>query len=80
MITKNMIIKGLYKGIIQLIPCPDDEEEIVCKIGEYWFYFDDNDNLKILDKIMKQLEYFTEYEIFETEYKYYYAILSEMEK
>ena len=80
MITKSMIIKGLYKGIIQLIPCPDDEEEIVCKIGQYWFYFDDKNTMTILDKIIAQLIYFSEDEIFETEYDYYYAVLSEMEK
>lgn len=38
MITKNMVKEGYKKGIIKLIPSPN-YDGIVCKIGDYWFYF-----------------------------------------
>lgn len=39
MITKKLIKQSLENGTIEFIRCPDADEEIVCKIGEYWFYF-----------------------------------------
>ena len=38
MITKKLISRGLDSGIIRFTNSPDDGS-VVCKIGEYWFYF-----------------------------------------
>lgn len=37
-ITKEMISRGIDIGIITFTNSPDDGS-VVCKIGEYWFYF-----------------------------------------
>lgn len=38
MFTAKEIQKGIEKGLVQFVWCPDDSCT-VCKIGEYWFYF-----------------------------------------
>ena len=80
MILESMIIKGLNNGIVKLIPCPHAQDEIVCKIGEYWFYFDDRSEKSILEKIMSTLYYFATDNTFIDEYDYYYAILANMKE
>lgn len=38
-ITKELILKGIQCGVIELITDPNMESGTVAKIGEYWFYF-----------------------------------------
>ena len=38
MITEDLIWKGYNAGVIKLIDAPDSGE-VVCQIGDYWFYF-----------------------------------------
>ena len=38
MITKKMIAVGYKAGIVELCESPNDDG-VVCKIGEIWFYF-----------------------------------------
>lgn len=38
MITKEMIEAGYKAGIVELCESPNDDG-VVCKIGEIWFYF-----------------------------------------
>ncbi len=40
-ISKNTIYTGLHRGVIKyaIDPTSKDEEGIVCKIGDSWFYF-----------------------------------------
>ena len=37
MITKAMVEAGYAKEVIRLRDCPEGDE-VVCQIGEYWFY------------------------------------------
>lgn len=37
-ISEQEIRDGLQNNIIRLIPCPDDADDTVVKIGDYWFY------------------------------------------
>ena len=91
MITKNMVKEGYKKGIIKLIPSPN-YDGIVCKIGDYWFYFggitaeeyDDVDEYKsvvlesdIVNDIYEVLNDFFCYGDFIDEYVYYEYYLKE---
>lgn len=45
MIDKSLISKGISNGIIQFVMAPN-AEDVVCQIGEYWFYFNDKKSLR----------------------------------
>lgn len=92
MITKNMVIEGYNKGLIELIKSPNGDG-IVCQIGDYWFYFggetasmyDDIEEYKsvtltscIVNDIYETLEeFFNTGGEFEDEYLYYECYLRE---
>lgn len=44
MINKDLILRGINNGIIKLVMSPSDKD-VVCQIGEYWFYFNDKKSL-----------------------------------
>ena len=91
MITREIVAKGYDNGIINLIMCPHAEREVVCEIGEYWFYFggttaEDCDSVEqfkeccprevIISDIWNTLnDFFYNEEI--PEYKYYESYLKE---
>lgn len=85
-ITKQMICEGLWKGIVKIEV--NDSNELICKIGGYWFIFDTfwNDhytNLTIYlvhtDIIELVVNIFSAIEDMKNtnEYKYYYWYLKE---
>lgn len=87
---KDMIYKGLCDGTVELINSPCDDE-IVCKIGEYWFYFIPNEcygstpeevfetytKEELTDMILNQLHEFEEDNDFNDEFLYYKYFLEE---
>lgn len=88
-ITKEMVEKGFKNGLIRLISNSSDNISTVCKIGDYWFYFDDKaDNMtpkeytdsiptrEIINNIYNTLENFR-LDNFHDEYLYYYYLLKE---
>lgn len=91
-ITEEMVEKGFKKGLIKLISNSSDNIGTVCKIGDYWFYFDgkaedmtpkeytDNTPIKeIINNIYDTLEDFRvdDFHDFRDEYLYYYYFLKE---
>ena len=38
-ITKDMIKRGYEQGLIKLVIEPNMKSEVVCQIGDNWFYF-----------------------------------------
>ena len=92
MITKNMVVEGYNKGLINLIKSPNGDG-IVCSIGDNWFYFggetasiyDDVEEYKSvtltsdnINSIYETLEeFFNTGDEFEEEYLYYECFLRE---
>ena len=92
MITKNMVVEGYNKGLIELIKSPNGSG-IVCKIGYHWFnfggetaeIFDDVEEYKSvtlasdnINLIYETLEsFFYAGGVFEDEYLYYECYLRE---
>lgn len=91
-ITEEMVEKGFKDGLIKLISNSSDNIGTVCKIGDYWFYFDDKaedmtpkeytDNTptkEIINNIYDTLESFRvdDFHDFRDEYLYYYYFLKE---
>ena len=92
MITKEMVRKGYEQGVIALIDCQEDDS-VVCQIGEYYFYFWNGDQGvtltcaqfkarhsadEIVEAIWTQLEEFRRnWDLFCVEYCYYDFILRE---
>ena len=37
--TAHEVKHAIIKGIVKFIPCEQAEDETVCNIGDYWFYF-----------------------------------------
>lgn len=35
----NDFVHGFNIGIVQFVSCPDGFDDVVCKIGDGWFYF-----------------------------------------
>lgn len=91
MITKNMICEGYRQGIVQLVISQNDDG-IVCQIGDGWFYFgghtaDEYDSVEaykrdiptetIIDEIYSAIDEFGRESDFKDEYDYYEAYLRE---
>ena len=92
MITKAMVEAGYAKEVIRLRDCPEGDE-VVCQIGEYWFYFWNGDQgvtltcaqfkaqhsaEEIVEAIWTQLEEFRRnWDLFCIEYCYYDFLLRE---
>ena len=93
MITKEMVIEGYQKGLIELITSPNSDGT-ACQIGDNWFYFggitaeeyDDVENYKnslseevIIQDIWEVLNDFQTngFEEFEEEALYYEYFLNE---
>lgn len=85
-ITKQMIENGLNQNIIK--PVLDDDGELICKIGDNWFYFgghefENTDPSEIpfdvlVNKILIVLDDFREVgDVYEDEYLYYLYYLNE---
>ena len=90
MITEEMIRAGYDAGVVTLIDAPNGGE-VVCKIGDYWFYFWNGDPEQIISRevflhkcgkeqivhaIWLALEEFRElWSQFGPEYGYYEAVL-----
>lgn len=47
-ITSRMLLEGIKKGLVNFIEDPNLGGATVCKIGEYWFYFEGDDAASIL--------------------------------
>lgn len=91
MITKEMIRKGIEKGVVRIIDCPDSIEP-VCEIGDYWFYFAGNKGIgkkakeymektpidDVVSYIFFVLQEFAIDFGFTDEYDYYNAVLEEV--
>ena len=88
-ITEEMVEKGFTNGLIGLISNSSNNIGTVCKIGDYWFYFDDKaeymtpkeyiDNIptkEIINNIYNALENFR-LDNFRDEYLYYFYFLKE---
>ena len=91
MITRKMVRNGYDRGIIELELSPNNDG-IVARIGEYWFYFGgmaasiaesvdqykkDIPRKSIIRNIGDTLKDFLHDEGFDDEYRYYEAILKE---
>lgn len=92
MISKDMITKGYDRGVVKLEKSPNNDG-IVCRIGDDWFYFggltaeeyEDVEKFKtdiprttIVEEIFEVLNDFRfQSEEFIDEYKYYEAVLRE---
>lgn len=89
MITKQKIESGIREHLIKLVKDPNMDTGTVCKIGDWWFYFDVNADdtppekylattpiPKIVNKIFKTLNEFKGDEETKDEYDYYDAILT----
>ena len=85
-ITKQMIENGLNQNIIK--PVLDDDGELICKIGDGWFYFgghefENTDPSEIpfdvlVNEILCVLDDFREVgDVYEDEYLYYLYYLNE---
>lgn len=61
-ISKEMILKGLEKGVVRIINNPNDGE-IAAQIGDYWFYFAGQENNEL--SVKEYLELYTNEEIAE---------------
>ena len=92
MITKEMVKKGISKGIIKFIVNPNEEYGTVCSIGDNWFYFggltaeeenpeeflNNSDMNEVIQSVFDTLEEFRKCDYDNgDEYLYYYTILSE---
>lgn len=89
MITKELLKKAFQNNVAQIVKDPD-EENTVCQIGEYWFFFDINEDLpeeymknhtmeEVIDMTFEALEWLRKdgWDGLD-EYNYYEAILREM--
>lgn len=92
MITKEILTRGYKDGVVKLEESPN-EDGVVCRIGEYWFYFGGSEAEEcmtveeynasiptetIIDEIYQVLDDFANCcEIYGDEYNYYEAYLNE---
>lgn len=89
-ITKEMVRKGFESGLIKLISNSSDGTDTVCKIGDYWFYFDNVAEYmtpkeyadyipleQIVNNIYDVLKEFRSDDFFLDEYLYYFYYLTE---
>lgn len=91
MITKEMLKKGYEKGIVRLVKCPNEDDEVVCQIGENWFYFggfsaegETPENYvknvpldDIISEIFDAIDDFKNQPETQDEYNYYLVVLNE---
>ena len=98
MITRKMVKNGYENGTIQLVKSPNKAPNmggVVCKIGEYWFYFggltaEEYDSVEaykadipkrvILNDIYNTLKDFLHDSDLIDEYRYYEYYLKESER
>lgn len=88
-ITKDMIKRGYKQGLVKLVIEPNMESEVVCQIGDNWFYFGgitaEEKTVEEYKKVIPEETIISEiYETldgfrdeFDDEYMYYYYYLLE---
>ena len=38
-VTLSDFVNGFNKGVVKFVECPDGFDDVVCRIGDGWFYF-----------------------------------------
>ena len=83
-ITRDMIEDGLLHGVVTVCHedwATNDDGDLICKIGEGWFYIDNDidetDYDEVVDSIIGILDSFLMCLEDEDEYLYYYYYLME---
>lgn len=91
-IDKNRIAAGMEAGTVRFMEDPNGMENVVCAIGDYWFYFRRTGGARDGRTVKEYMEQTGTEEIaglvaetldglhadgFEDEYAYYDAVLSE---
>lgn len=79
-ITRDMIEDGLMQGIV-IVCHGNNDRDLICKIGEGWFYIDNDidktDYDEVVDSVIGTLDSFLMCLEDEDEYLYYYYYLME---
>lgn len=91
-ITKERVAAGIRTGVIEFKPDPNEIENVVCAIGDYWFYFRDGEGAcdqRTVEEYLKQTDAEEVIRLvsgalngfyldsFNDEYAYYNAVLKE---